>query len=147
MKGDHSIRKLLMNFLSGIRHPVSGIVALLLIYVCSGTACAGENKTIEEYNEIPGKKAEKQTNPVLYPVNLFRKYISVTDGNRCPMYPTCSQYCVESFRKNGIVMGWIMSCDRIMRCGGNETDLSSPVWIKGEKRIHDPVSHNDFWWK
>ena len=123
------------------------IIFFLLIYIFSGTAFAGERKITEKNNIMLDGQLEKQINPVLYPVNLFRKYISVTDGNRCPMYPTCSQYCVESFRKNGIVMGWIMSCDRIMRCGGNETDLSSPVWIKGEKRIHDPVSHNDFWWK
>jgi putative component of membrane protein insertase Oxa1/YidC/SpoIIIJ protein YidD len=113
----------------------------------SGIALAGERKTTEQDNVMIGGQLEERINPVLYPVRLFRKYISVTDGNRCPMYPTCSQYCIESFRKNGIIMGWIMSCDRIMRCGGNEMDLSSPVWVNGEKHIHDPVSHNDFWWK
>ena len=126
---------------------LSHIIFFLLIYLFSGTALAGESKIPEKNNAMLDEQLEKQINPVLYPVNLFRKYISVTDGNRCPMYPTCSQYCVESFRKNGLVMGWIMSCDRIIRCGGNETDLSPPVWINGEKRIHDPVSDNDFWWK
>jgi putative component of membrane protein insertase Oxa1/YidC/SpoIIIJ protein YidD len=65
----------------------------------------------------------------------------------CPMYPSCSQYCLEAARKHGPLIGWIMGCDRLMRCGRNELDLSP--WIRtadGEWKCYDPVEHNDFWW-
>lgn len=90
--------------------------------------------------------AEKQTNPVVYPVKFFQKYISGADGNRCQMYPSCSKYCIEAFNKHGALLGWIMSSDRLVRCGRDEVKLSAPVLINGKKRIYDPVSNNDFWW-
>ncbi len=90
--------------------------------------------------------AEKHTNPVVYPVKFFQKYISGADGNRCQMYPSCSKYCIEAFNKHGALLGWIMGSDRLVRCGRDEVKLSAPVLINGEKRIYDPVSNNDFWW-
>ena len=90
--------------------------------------------------------AEKQENFVLYPIKFYRNYISGADGNRCPMYPSCSQYCIEAFKKHGSFLGWIMCSDRLMRCGRDETKLSPPVLINGEKLSFDPVNNNDFWW-
>ena len=81
------------------------------------------------------------------PVRFFQKYLSGADGDRCAMNPSCSAYCVEAIEKHGSIAGWIMCCDRLMRCGRDEVSIASPIWINGEKRCHDPVSANDFWWK
>jgi len=88
---------------------------------------------------------EKQESFLLYPLKFYRNFISSADGDRCPMYPTCSQYCMDSVKKHGSLTGWIMCSDRLMRCGRDETKLSAPVWINGGKRSYDPVSNNDFW--
>ncbi len=83
------------------------------------------------------------TNVVL---KFYQKHISGIDGNRCPMYPNCSQYCVQAIQKHGILLGWVMSCDRLLRCGRDEVTLSAHVRINGHEFTFDPVSANDSWW-
>lgn len=80
------------------------------------------------------------------PVRFFREYISPIDGDRCPMHPTCSAYAVESLRKHGPVLGWIMTCDRLLRCGGDEIARSPLVRINDKYYCDDPVENNDFWY-
>ena len=117
----------------------------IILYIFCGAAFAGQNVAIAENNNSY-QTVEKHTNPVVYPIKFFNKYISGADGNRCQMYPSCSQYCIEAFNKHGALLGWIMGSDRLVRCGRDEVKLSAPVRINGEKRIYDPVSNNDFWW-
>ena len=78
--------------------------------------------------------------------NFYQEYISPIDGQRCPMYPSCSQYLKNSAKKHGLLTGWVMGLDRLVRCGRDEVKNSSPVWINGVKQIYDPVKNNDFWW-
>ena len=100
-----------------------------------------------ENSSVSNSKADDPANPFIYPVEFYRKYISKAMGDRCPMYPSCSQYCIDALKKHGPVVGWIMTCDRLMRCGRDEVRLSPPVWINGKRRCYDPVSNNDFWWE
>ena len=118
---------------------------LLFAYCCS--ACAHESVIIRENKTIPYDNAKNQANHGPYPIYIYRKYISKVMGDHCPMYPSCSQYCIDALKKHGPVVGWIMTCDRLMRCGRDEIRLSPSVWINGKTRCYDPVSNNDFWWK
>lgn len=86
-----------------------------------------------------------EKNLFLFPIHFFRKYISGVDGDRCPMHPSCSTYSLEAFKKHGALKGWIMTCDRLIRCGRDETRLSPPVIARGKTRTHDPIEQNDFW--
>ena len=79
-------------------------------------------------------------------LDFYQNHISVVDGNRCPMYPSCSSYASRAFEKHGPVLGWIMSCDRLVRCGRDEADVSGKIIVNSQKLIHDPVEANDFWW-
>ncbi|MDY6904790.1 MAG: membrane protein insertion efficiency factor YidD [Thermodesulfobacteriota bacterium] len=79
-------------------------------------------------------------------LGVFRKYISPIDGDRCPMYPSCSHYSHDAAKKHGLIMGWIMTCDRLMRCGRDELRVSPPVVVGGALKCFDPVENNDFWW-
>lgn len=81
-----------------------------------------------------------------YLIQFYQDHISAADGNRCSMYPSCSEYSARAFKKHGAVMGWIMSFDRLLRCGGNEAVISPSRIINGESHIFDPVESNDFWW-
>lgn len=62
------------------------------------------------------------------------------------MYPSCSQYSIESFEKHGFFIGWMMTCDRLYRCGRDELRLSPRIIINEQKKTYDPVENNDFWW-
>ncbi len=86
--------------------------------------------------------SDDMISPVFYPVVLFREYISNADGDRCSMYPTCSTYSLEAIKTQGAVKGWIMTCDRLMRCGRDELNISPTIEIKGEYRCYDPVRNN-----
>jgi putative membrane protein insertion efficiency factor len=122
-------------------------VFFIIPFIYFSTCFAGQNMTFAKNHNVSSRPAETQTSLVLYPIRFYSKYISRIDGNRCPMYPSCSQYCMEAVKKHGAFWGWIMCSDRLMRCGRDELNLSAPVRINGEKRTWDPVSNNDFWWQ
>jgi hypothetical protein len=43
-------------------------------------------------------------------------------------------------------MGWMMTWDRLYRCGRDELGLSLRISLNGEQKCYDPVENNDFWW-
>ena len=121
------------------------IFCCVILNVSWSNASAQQEINLADNPKLSHEAQEKQRSLLLYPFKLYRDYISSADGDRCPMYPTCSQYCMDAVKKHGSLTGWIMCSDRLMRCGRDETKLSAPVWINGEKRNYDPVSNNDFW--
>ena len=62
------------------------------------------------------------------------------------MYPSCSRYASRAFEKHGAIFGWIMTCDRLVRCGRDEVKLSPKVIVNKQELVYDPVEANDFWW-
>ncbi len=47
---------------------------------------------------------------------VYRKIISPLFPPCCKYHPTCSAYALESFRRHGIIKGFILSSWRILRC-------------------------------
>jgi putative membrane protein insertion efficiency factor len=92
------------------------------------------------------KQGEAAPNPLRFLVEVYRKNISPIDGKDCPMYPSCSEYSIRSFKKHGFLVGWMMTVDRLFRCGRDELRLSPQVMVNGERRCYDPPENNDFWW-
>jgi uncharacterized protein len=37
--------------------------------------------------------------------------------SRCRFYPSCSEYAVEAFRTNGLIIGGFQATWRLLRCG------------------------------
>jgi putative membrane protein insertion efficiency factor len=126
---------------------ILGVIIFFIIFnICYGSVFAGQKVKLDDQPEVLREVQEAQGGAPLFPIKFYQDYISNVDGNRCPMHPTCSQYCIEAFNKHGALLGWIMCSDRLMRCGRDEKALSDTVWIDGKKRSYDPVSNNDFWW-
>ena len=61
------------------------------------------------------------------------------------MSPSDSEYSLQSIKKHGMFAGWVMSMDRLMRCGRDEIRLSPRVFVNGKWKTYDPVGKNDFW--
>jgi hypothetical protein len=103
-------------------------------------------------DEVPGRSDfafrsdDSGFNPGLWFVSVFRDHISAVDGDRCPSFPTCSAYSVQSFKKHSFFMGWMMTVDRLIHEGKDETSVSPLVYSGGKLRIFDPIENNDFWW-
>jgi len=96
--------------------------------------------------EIPQKQRDHRFNPMRSLVEVYRTYISPIDGSKCPMYPTCSKYSLLAFKKHGLFIGWMMTVDRLFRCGRDELRLSPQIIVNGELACYDPLENNDFWW-
>lgn len=73
-------------------------------------------------------------------------HLAAVRTGSCPMHPGCSEFALSAIEKHGPMMGWIMACDRLMRCGGDETRLSPEVWVNGSFKYLDTIEQNDFWW-
>jgi putative membrane protein insertion efficiency factor len=95
---------------------------------------------------IPQNQIDHRFNPPRILVEVYRNYISPIDGKNCPMYPTCSEYSLMCFERHGLFIGWMMTCDRLFRCGRDELRLSPWITVNGEIRYYDPLENNDFWW-
>jgi putative component of membrane protein insertase Oxa1/YidC/SpoIIIJ protein YidD len=63
------------------------------------------------------------------------------------MTPSCSAYAREAIAKHGPITGWILTCDRLMRCGRDEITQAKSIRINHTTLCHDPVANNDFWMK
>lgn len=123
------------------------IFNLIVFFIFLGTilGCAHDGQGVRaDHGKVANGDKEKEGETLLFPIKFYKDYISKIDGDRCPMYPTCSQYCNEAFKKHGALLGWIMCSDRLVRCGRDETKLSDPVWVDGEKHSYDPLSNNEF---
>lgn len=71
--------------------------------------------------------------------NLYQKWMSpVKGGNRCPMYPSCSQYAKIAFQVLPWYIAYIKVFERLLDCG-NELGLYPTILIKGEIRWYDPL--------
>ncbi|MFH2012833.1 MAG: membrane protein insertion efficiency factor YidD [Pseudomonadota bacterium] len=77
-------------------------------------------------------------------IKFFQNVISPVDGDRCPMYPTCSKYSIQAFRKHGPFLGFVMTADRLIH-ERNEMQYAPTVIVNGVRRYYDPVENNDFW--
>ncbi|MGE0083329.1 MAG: membrane protein insertion efficiency factor YidD [Desulfococcaceae bacterium] len=111
------------------------------LIVCTVYGCAAFPQTDSSDNPLI---TESESVRSFSPIKIFREYISPIDGNRCPMYPSCSAYSMEAIQKYGLIKGWVMTCDRLLRCGRDEVKLAPRVIIGGEAYCHDPVADNDF---
>jgi len=87
----------------------------------------------------PGQRAARGV------LRFFQEYISPVDGDRCPCYPTCSQYSAEAIRKHGVWIGLVLTFDRLIH-ESDEIRQAPVVKIYGSYRYYDPVENNDFWW-
>jgi len=79
-------------------------------------------------------------------VGIYRDNISPVDGDRCPSIPSCSSYSLQAMKKHGFFIGWMMTVDRLIHEGEEETRVSPVVYSDGQWKIFDPVENNDYWW-
>jgi putative membrane protein insertion efficiency factor len=128
--------------------PFAVLLFLFLCFLCSAEAAAQDDPmkgpwtAPEAFQDTPGRS----TNPAVQLIRLYQEFLSPIAGDRCPMYPSCSEYGVECFTKHGGIKGWVMTWDRLLRCGRDDLRSAPQIVTKGgEYKYYDPVAGNDFW--
>lgn len=131
----------------------TAFVAIFLVLGLLGSgfmeeACGGdpfESVTGENTGKVNVTRDKSETNVGAWLASFFSKHISAVDGDRCPSEPTCSSYSVQAFKKHGLVMGWLMTVDRLIH-EADEWNFSPVKNRGGKEKIIDPVENNDYWW-
>ncbi len=132
------------------------LFAVMVAFLSPARAYAGEGRWEEPWGKEsfsrPASSPAQEKAPPLGQraasglIGIFRTYISPVDGDRCPSYPTCSQYSLEAIRKHGALVGLVMTFDRLIH-ESDEIRIAPPVKVYDIYRSYDPVENNDFWWK
>ncbi len=77
--------------------------------------------------------------PFPWMINLYQKYISPINGDRCPMHPSCSSFAAQALREKGEMgEGLVMVFDRLLRCG-RDLKHYNLVFKRGRIVHYDPV--------
>ena len=124
--------------------PYATILCISFLLISMPLAYGDDNSIEREDHKLENNYLE--TGPMAYALQYFRKTISKADGRRCSMYPSCSHYSAQAFEKHGFIKGWIMTSDRLLRCGRDEKSNSENVIINDRTYVFDPLERNDFWW-
>ncbi len=117
------------------------VVILFLIILISITSCT--------YSRSIQTQTGQEANPLSSMIEFYRgplNHLSAVRYGECPMYPSDSEYSLQSIQKHGMLIGWVMTMDRLMRDGRDETRLSPKILTDSKWKTYDPVEKNDFWW-
>lgn len=71
-------------------------------------------------------------------MRLYRSAFSPVRGTSCSMYPSCSAFAEAAIESRGVVVGFVLACDRLVRCG-NDLQYYEVICENGYRRRHDPV--------
>lgn len=106
---------------------------MVMLFLLSGQGIAAENTD----NVYPYYRPVKSTLFLGY-----QKIISPVNRSSCSMSPTCSAYVEESFNKENMLLAWMKSSDRLLRCS-NDPSKYELTTKNNMERFKDPVK-NDF---
>ncbi len=83
---------------------------------------------------------------LLLPLSLYTNTISRVDSDRCPSYPSCSQYAKEALQRHGVIPGLWLAIDRLIHERTEIHTNTHRIHLKdGTVRIPDQLDANDFW--
>ncbi len=74
-------------------------------------------------------------------IRLYQKLISPSKGNECIMHPHCSLYGRMAFKKYNPIKAFIMTSDRLHRCG-HDLQNYDIVEVDSKYRFYDPLEIN-----
>ncbi|RYU90264.1 membrane protein insertion efficiency factor YidD [Mucilaginibacter terrigena] len=95
------------------RRLVSVTETLLLCFICLGASAQA-------------KQTSNESSSADY-IGFYQKFISGIRGQECPMYPSCSNFALTAFKEKNFAEAFVLTSDRLMRCGHDlgDYDLTS----------------------
>jgi uncharacterized protein len=78
-------------------------------------------------------------------LTAWHHVLTRADGPRSVMYPTASGFLGQAVAKHGMLIGIMMTTDRLLH-EWDEQQRAPRIVKYGIQRSYDPVEANDFWW-
>jgi conserved hypothetical protein YidD len=78
----------------------------------------------------------------IFPIRLYKRYLSPRLPDACRFEPTCSVYAMEAIEKRGVIVGIGLAIWRILRCNPYSKGGYDPVPLK-KKHRHASVYEED----
>lgn len=50
-------------------------------------------------------------------IGIYQRFIGGIRGHECPMYPSCSNYGLKTFKETNFLHAFALTSDRVLRCG------------------------------
>lgn len=75
-------------------------------------------------------------------ISFYQKFISGIRGQDCPMYPSCSNFALNAFQEKSFTTAFVLTSDRLMRCGHDVKDYDLTSIPAGIKYLDFPGSNN-----
>jgi putative component of membrane protein insertase Oxa1/YidC/SpoIIIJ protein YidD len=72
-------------------------------------------------------------------IGFYQTYISGIRGQECPMYPSCSNYGMKTFGETNFASAFVMTSDRLLRCGHEHNNYSLTLRNNGFKSLDYPA--------
>ena len=70
---------------------------------------------------------------LIFPIELYRRYISPYTPPSCRFYPSCSQYAIEAIETQGAFKGILLAVIRVSKCHPFHRGGHDPVPKKNKK--------------
>lgn len=128
-----------------MQKPIQILMALFLAVFFFPASSRAESDPMQGPWEAPKIAAHGNSSGAGFDFTLgiYQSLVSPGSGHRCPMEPSCSTYARQSFATNGPFYGWILTADRLLRCGRDELHRARRVMKGGRILFPDPVRDND----
>jgi hypothetical protein len=78
-------------------------------------------------------------------LTAWHQVLTRADGPRSVMYPTASGFLGQVVAKHGVLIGIVMTADRLLH-EWDEQERAPRIVKYGVSRAYDPIEANDFWW-
>lgn len=88
----------------------------------------------EEHFEI--KTTNMQLSTMM--IDWYKAHIAPLNILGCDYYPSCSQYTKQAIQKHGFIKGWLLGCDRLLRCNSDHW-IYPQIQVDGEIKKYNPV--------
>jgi putative component of membrane protein insertase Oxa1/YidC/SpoIIIJ protein YidD len=115
-----------------------GIIRIIIILAAAALVSACAHSQSEHQHAEGSGFYNAVVNIYTGPLN----HLSAVRRGVCPMHPSCSQYSRQAVARYGPVTGWIMTMDRLLRCGRDELATAPRVFVDGDWKYFDPVEWN-----
>ncbi len=75
-------------------------------------------------------------------IGVYQEFISGIRGHECPMYPSCSNFGIKTFRETGFLNAFALTADRLLRCGHDHRYYPLTLRSNGFKYLDFPAQSN-----